>query len=285
MITKYNGDTHIPKIKQGDHNMSDIVSTLIGFIRSGDVESTTSICDDLSISVTHLMLASRHFVDPAQLAKSVTQAPTNARRGIVAAALINASKNQHQAEQANLGAAEQPSPLPFEPDLQQPQQHAQPQPEPQPQEKPTRTRRRAASPTDIKQVTLDDAVEQQAVESGPLAQPERVGTSLDASLDAVLYALQQKLATLTSVADEILQRQIALDSGVGKDLGSVLSAQASIKSSVDGITVELNTVKEMMGDALRYIDKFRSGTEALEIALIGKGLLDSAPFADSWHNN
>lgn len=250
--------------------MSDVVSQLINFIQAGDVSSAQSVCDDNSISVTHLMLASRNFVDPAQLAKQITAAPTNARRAIVVQAILNAaqasaSKAQQVVEQPQQ-VQEEPVDLPFEPDVKTAQ----------PASAPARRRRAPSTTVETKQITLSEAVADLPSESAP-----QVSLPNTDKLDAVF----QRIEKLAGVCDEILGRQVALDEGVGKDFGQVLQTQADIKEYVLQLHSAVADVRGLVNSALVSIDKFRAGTEALEIALIGKGLLDSAPFAESWNNN
>ncbi len=251
--------------------MSDIVSQLVQYIEAGDVANTEAVCNDNTISVTHLMLASRNFVDPAQLAKQITASPTNARRGIVVQAIMNAVK----ASEARLNQAQQPVQEISEPEAQVPDLPFEPDtPKPAPT---TRSRRRAPA-IDHNVGSLGDFSKpsRDAVEEAPKPAPASFNPE---ALDIVL----DKLTRLSTVCDEIVNRQAALDEGVGKDFGRVLEAQQSIQEVAKELRLGLENVKGMVHSALIAVDKFRSGTEALEIALIGKGLLDSAPFADSWH--
>jgi hypothetical protein len=253
--------------------MSDVVSQLINFIQAGDVSSAQSVCDDNSISVTHLMLASRNFVDPAQLAKQITAAPTNARRAIVVQAILNAaqasaSKAQQVVEQPQQ-AQEEPVDLPFEPDV---------KPAQQPASAPARRRRAPSASIETKQITLSEAVSEST--ESPLGAEQQVPLPSYDKLNAVF----ERLEKLAGVCDEVLGRQVALDEGVGKDFGQVLESLASIRELVTTTHAEVMTNRKLILDALQAVFKFRAGTEALEIALIGKGLLDSAPFAESWNN-
>lgn len=249
--------------------MSDVVSQLINFIQAGDVSSAQSVCDDNSISVTHLMLASRNFVDPAQLAKQITAAPTNARRAIVVQAILNAAQasasKAQQVEEQPQQAQEEPTDLPFEPD----EKPAQPAPVP------ARRRRAPSTTVETKQITLSEAAADLPSES-----QTQVSLPNTDKLDEVFRRIEK----LAGVCDEILGRQVALDEGVGKDFGQVLQTQADLKESLIAIHNELVNVRGLVHSALIAVDKFRLGTEALEIALIGKGLLDSAPFAESWNS-
>lgn len=258
--------------------MSDVVSQLINFIQAGDVSSAQSVCDDNSISVTHLMLASRNFVDPAQLAKQITAAPTNARRAIVVQAILgaaqaSASKAQQVIEQPQQEVQEEAADLPFEPD-----------PKPTASVAPARRRRAPSTTVESKQITLAEA------SSDVVPVPELIALQVSPPNNDKLDAVFAKIEKLATVCDEVLGRQVALDDGVGKDFGQVLHTLETVKQSLTEIKVELNSLnnevasaKGMVYSALIAVDKFRLGTEALEIALIGKGLLDSAPFADSWH--
>jgi hypothetical protein len=233
--------------------MSDVVSQLINFIQAGDVSSAQSVCDDNSISVTHLMLASRNFVDPAQLAKQITAAPTNAQQVV------------EQPQQAQ----EEPVDLPFEPDV---------KPAQQPASAPARRRRAPSASIETKQITLSEAVSEST--ESPLGAEQQVPLPSYDKLNAVF----ERLEKLAGVCDEVLGRQVALDEGVGKDFGQVLESLASIRELVTTTHAEVMTNRKLILDALQAVFKFRAGTEALEIALIGKGLLDSAPFAESWNN-
>lgn len=257
--------------------MSDVVSQLINFIQAGDVSSAQSVCDDNSISVTHLMLASRNFVDPAQLAKQITAAPTNARRAIVVQAILgaaqaSASKAQQIVEQPQ-EVQEEAVDLPFEPD-----------PKPTASAAPARRRRAPSATVESKQITLAEAA------SDVAPTPELIVPQVSLPNNDKLDAVFAKIEKLATVCDEVLGRQVALDEGVGKDFGQVLHTLETVKQSLTEIRADLGSVnnevanvKGMVYSALIAVDKFRLGTEALEIALIGKGLLDSAPFADSWH--
>ncbi len=252
--------------------MSDVVSQLINFIQAGDVSSAQSVCDDNSISVTHLMLASRNFVDPAQLAKQITAAPTNARRAIVVQAILgaaqaSASKAQQIVEQPQ-EVQEEAADLPFEPD-----------PKPTASAAPARRRRAPSTTVESKQITLAEA----ASDVAPV--PELIAPQVSLPNNDKLDAVFTKIEKLAAVCDEVLGRQVALDEGVGKDFGQVIDKLSSIREELGSLQIDMLENRRLILEALTAVNKFRAGTEALEIALIGKGLLDSAPFAESWNNN
>jgi hypothetical protein len=103
---------------------------------------------------------------------------------------------------------------------------------------------------------------QEVVETpAPRAQAE---PDISARIDSIGGILSQ----VAQVIFELKDRHSALDEGISKDF-------ASLNGKLDDALRKLANLNSK-------VEKFRAGTEALEIALIAKGLLDTAPFADSW---
>ena len=240
--------------------MSDIVSSLVEQINAGNTDYVKSVCADNTVSVTHLMLASRNFVDPAQLAKQITNAPTNARRNIVVTCLLDAvaRANQVQAQPEPVVVQAEPEQMPFEPD--QPKEEKAPA---------TRSRRRAPAAVVETQQEVP-MMGQPVVEQQPVTSVNQDLAAIVSLLRDVAHEQQTRLASLED-------RMFAINENTLERMDRILAQGADNNQ-------RLHQALQMLETLDIKVEKFRAGTEALEIALIGKGLLDSAPFADSWNN-
>jgi hypothetical protein len=235
--------------------MSNVqVNKIVDAVLAGDVQGVTEIASDNSISITHLMLACKEFCDPTELARECNKVSPAQRRGVFVQALSTAAATV-QSKPAPVETMQEllegPADVVQEEQLSIPiEQSSAPKP----------TRSRARKPA---------AVAQQVVEE-QVRVVEREQPAID------LSGIENMLAEIISEVQQTNGRLKALDTGMSSDIGTCIEKIGVIGAQVSALAKSVAILDEK-------VEKFRAGTEALEIALIAKGILESAPFADSWN--
>jgi hypothetical protein len=234
--------------------MSNVqVNKIVDAVLAGDVAGVVEIASDNSISITHLMLACKEFCDPTELARECNKVSPAQRRGVFVNALSNAAataQNKPVAVETMQELIEGPADVVQEEQLSIPIEQAASKP----------TRSRARKPAAAQQV-----VEEQVRVVEEPAQP---------IID--LRGIEGMLAEIISEVQQTNGRLKALDAGMSNDIGACIEKIGIIGAQVSALAKDVAVLDQK-------VEKFRAGTEALEIALIAKGILESAPFADSWN--
>lgn len=236
--------------------MSVQVNEIIDQVRLGNQELVRELANNPQIAITHLMLACKEFCDPTELARQVNKVTPALRRGVFVEALVNAAAQQAQPEvvvEAPVEVVVAPADLPFQPD--EPQQA---------KSAPSRTRKRAAAAPAEERVDVN-------------AQPE--------AQQFQTQGISELHSALSNIADQlasVIARQDAMDKGISGDIGKLLTTTAEIERTVFSAVNAVNKTIDLLKEIDSKIERFRLGTESLEIELIAAGILKSAPFADSW---
>ena len=234
--------------------MSNVqVNKIVDAVLAGDVAGVVEIASDNSISITHLMLACKEFCDPTELARECNKVSPAQRRGVFVNALSNAAataQNKPVAVETMQELIEGPADAVQEEQLSIPIEQAA--------SKPTRSRARKPAAT------------QQVVEEQVRVVEEPAQPIID------LRGIEGMLAEIISEVQQTNGRLKALDAGMSNDIGACIEKIGIIGAQVSALAKDVAVLDQK-------VEKFRAGTEALEIALIAKGILESAPFADSWN--
>ncbi len=234
--------------------MSNVqVNKIVDAVLAGDVAGVVEIASDNSISITHLMLACKEFCDPTELARECNKVSPAQRRGVFVNALSNAAataQNKPVAVETMQELIEGPADVVQEEQLSIPIEQAA--------SKPTRSRARKPAAT------------QQVVEEQVRVVEEPAQPIID------LRGIEGMLAEIISEVQQTNGRLKALDAGMSNDIGACIEKIGIIGAQVSALAKDVAVLDQK-------VEKFRAGTEALEIALIAKGILESAPFADSWN--
>lgn len=238
--------------------MSVQVNEIIDQVRLGNAALVQELANNPQIAITHLMLACKEFCDPTELARQVNKVTPALRRGVFVEALVNAATQQAQAEVVVEAPVEVIAETPAEDLPFQPEEVAVSKPV-----APSRARKRASS-------APAEAVERVEVRSQP-----------QESVD--LSGLYQALSSVSEQLASVIARQDAMDKGISADVGRLLSTTGEIERASATAISAVNKALDALKQIDDKIERFRLGTESLEIELIAAGILKSAPFADSWN--
>jgi hypothetical protein len=272
------------------------VIAILDAVASGNESLTRELASRSDVAITHLMLACKDLCDTTELARQCSRVtPANRKNVFIDALASVAIRNNSpivQQEQQSVAVAEEQAPadLPFEPAAVEVPQV----------EKPAR-RRRSSLP-----LAQEPAVVVQEVEQVPVVEHvvETVSqqvhtTDINVQVEALngaLVSISHNFSKLLASNSEILNRVSAIDQGVSSDLKYINASldqaqridadfQAKVAKSNASTEQRLNDLADKLDTLIQSVEKFRLGTEALEIELIAKGILESAPFADSWANS
>jgi hypothetical protein len=229
--------------------MSNLVQSVVNSVLAGDVQKVEELCADSSIAITHLMLACRDFGDNNKLAQACTKVAPQQRRGIFVDYLIEETKRR-AAGSENV----------------QPQVEEVVEVEEQVQVEKVAPRRRRTAAAPATPVVEEVVVHQMPAQEVVVVQAPDNGIS---TMLQEVYNMQKALDDGISKDMSAIRSQVELNSKQIVDIGSDTAA------SLTAICVSLNLLHQK-------VEAFRAGTEALEIALISNGVIESAPFADSW---
>ncbi len=272
------------------------VIAILDAVASGNESLTRELASRSDVAITHLMLACKDLCDTTELARQCSRVtPANRKNVFIDALASVAIRNNSpivQQEQQSVAVVEEQAPadLPFEPAAVEVPQV----------EKPAR-RRRSSLP-----LAQEPAVVVQEVEQVPVVEHvvETVSqqvhtTDINVQVEALngaLVSISHNFSKLLASNSEILNRVSAIDQGVSSDLKYINASldqaqridadfQAKVAKSNASTEQRLNDLADKLDTLIQSVEKFRLGTEALEIELIAKGILESAPFADSWANS
>lgn len=269
------------------------VNAILDAVAAGNESLTRELASRSDVAITHLMLACKDLTDTTELARQCSRVTPANRKNVFIDALASVAIRNNAPIQQQVQVAQdveqqlEQAETPFEPDVQEVQHSA-------PVEKPVRRRRSATTPLaapEEQPVVYQEPV--QVVQHQPHAAD--VGVQIDA-LNQALVSISHNFSKLLASNSEIVGRVEALDKGVSEDLKMFLTksehanrAQADFRSvSADNtalVNQRLDEISGKLDTLIQSVEKFRLGTEALEIELIAKGILESAPFADSWSNS
>jgi hypothetical protein len=272
----------IKKSKEVKTMSNQQVTEIVNAVLAGHPSVVFELASDPSVAITHLMLACRDFCDPAEIARACTKVVPEKRRSIFIDCLLEAARKNSESQVAA------PEPV----------QEVQEQPQPV-KEAPSPRRRRspaAAQPTlqvEERQPVVQEVVQVPVVEQVVVEQGVDVGEQVNA-LNSALVSISHNFSKLMASNSEILNRVSAIDAGVSTDLKYINAALDRAQRLDDdfyskyakdqtNVNQRLDEVVGRLEILVQNVEKFRAGTEALEIALISKGILDTAPFADSWN--
>lgn len=275
------------------------VIAILDAVASGNESLTRELASRSDVAITHLMLACKDLCDTTELARQCSRVtPANRKNVFIDALASVAIRNNSpivQQEQQSVAVVEEQAPadLPFEPAAVEVPQV----------EKPAR-RRRSSLP-----LAQEPAVVVQEVEQVPVVEhvvetvSQQVHTTAYTdvnvqveALNGALVSISHNFSKLLASNSEILNRVSAIDQGVSSDLKYINASldqaqridadfQAKVAKSNASTEQRLNDLADKLDTLIQSVEKFRLGTEALEIELIAKGILESAPFADSWANS
>lgn len=277
------------------------VIAILDAVASGNESLTRELASRSDVAITHLMLACKDLCDTTELARQCSRVtPANRKNVFIDALASVAIRNNAPIAQTSVEIADsvevqqEPSDLPFEPNVV----------ETQPVEKPVRRRRASTTAAPTEQPIVQQevvAVEQvqhiEQVEHVQHVQHVQADISVQVeALNGALVSISHNFSKLLASNSEILNRVSAIDQGVSGDLKYINAKlennervqddfQSKLKQSNANTDQRLDEITSKLDKLIESVEKFRLGTEALEIELIAKGILESAPFADSWANS
>ena len=270
----------IKKSKEVKTMSNQQVTEIVNAVLAGNAAGVFELTSDPSVAITHLMLACRDFCDPAEIARSCTKVAPEKRRSIFVDCLLDAA-NKHASNSPQVEVVNSVD------EVREPVQQVK--------ETPTPRRRRSPAASQPSLPTVEErqpVVVQEVVQEVVQAQSE-IGGDISA-LNGALVSIAHNFSKLMSSNSEILNRVSAIDQGVSSDLKQINASldrlqrvdedfQSKYAKDQSSLNQRLDEIIGRLDALAQNVEKFRAGTEALEIALIAKGILDTAPFADSWN--